>query len=119
VFSDVDLANVTSIQYFDPSGASLGTFAVPNGTGNQTFSFLGVFFNAGEMIGRVRITNGNVALGAGVTDQNGNPRDLVVMDDFLYSQPTAAVPEPSTILTGLAGLSLFFIARVKKSRRAE
>ena len=113
VFSDVDLANTTSIQYFSTLGASLGTFFVPASLGTQTFSFLGVSFNAGEMIGRVRITSGNRALGAGVTDQNGDLRDVVVMDDFLYGEPTA-VPEPATILTGLAGLSLVVIARRRK-----
>ena len=113
VFSDVDLANTTSIQYFDTSGVSLGTFFAPSLVGSQTFSFLGVSFNAGEMIGRVRITNGNAVLGTSVTDQNGNPRDLVVMDDFIYGQP-AAVPEPATVLSGLAGISLLFFARRRK-----
>ena len=117
VFSDVDLANTTSIQYFSTAGISLGTFFVPAQFGSQTFSFLGVSFNAGEMIGRVRITNGNRALGAGVTDQNGDLRDVVVMDDFIYSEP-AGVPEPATILTGLAGLSLVVIARRRKLTNA-
>ncbi|HUS06045.1 MAG TPA: hypothetical protein VMZ52_07115 [Bryobacteraceae bacterium] len=113
VFSDVDLANTTSIQFFDASNFSLGTFFVPNVSGSQTFSFLGVSFNAGERIRRVRITSGNVALGAGVTDQNGNTRDLVVMDDFLYSEPTG-IPEPATILSALAGFGLLALIRRTK-----
>lgn len=40
VFTDVDLANSTSIQYFDLTGASLGTFPVPAGTvANGSLSF--------------------------------------------------------------------------------
>src|SRR5207247_4625607 len=113
MFSDVDLANTTSIQYFDSANLSLGTFFVPNLAGSQTLSFLGVSFNAGERIGRVRITNGNAALAAGITDQNGNSRDLVVMDDFLYGEP---VPEPSTALLTLVGLAglILTVRRLQK-----
>jgi len=111
VFTDVDRANITSIAYFDSSGSLLGTFFVPNQIGSQTFSFLGVSFNAGERIGRVRITNGNAALGANANDQNGDSNDLVVMDDFIYGEPAAAVPEPGTLLTLAAGLACFAFVR--------
>ena len=86
VFSDVDLANTTSIQLFGPSSNSLGTFFVPALAGSETFSFLGISFSD-PIIARVRITSGNFALGPGVTDQNGDLRDVVVMDDFLYGEP--------------------------------
>lgn len=102
VFTDVDLPNVTSIQYFNAGGASLGTFFVP--TTNNGLSFLGVSgFNEG--IGHVRIISGNIALGP--NDLNGNPGDAVAMDDFLYGEPRPVVPEPSTWLlfaTGVATL---------------
>ncbi len=117
VFSDVDLANTTSIQYFDAAGASLGTFFVPAASGSETFSFLGVSFTEGPIISRVRITNGNVAPGAGVTDQNGDLRDVVVMDDFLFGEPQAIsqVPEPGTLML-LAG-ALAGSAAVRRLRR--
>jgi hypothetical protein len=92
VFSDVDLPDQTTIQFFGPSGEPIGGifggFSVPNTTGSGTFSFLGVDFLS-NVVSRVRITNGTVALGAGVTDQNGATRDLVVMDDFIYGEPNA------------------------------
>jgi hypothetical protein len=105
VFTDVDLANLTSIQFFDPFDVSLGTFNVPvSGAGvvaNEGFSFLGVAFTT-ERIGRVRITSGQGPLGnAGI--------DVVAMDDFIYAEPIAAVPEPETyslLLGGLAWLGL-------------
>lgn len=116
MFSDVDLDNVSSIQFFDGSNVSMGTFFVPALAGSQNLSFLGVLFNAGERIGRVRITNGNAALGAGVNDGGGT--DVVVMDDFIYAEP-AAVPEPGTLLSGLAGLLALVAARRRwKSEKA-
>jgi hypothetical protein len=115
VFSDVDLPNVTSMQFFDINGASLGTFFVPALAGTeQSLSFLGVQFNAGERIARVRITTGNAALSASALD--GGATDLVVMDDFIYSEPQA-VPESSTIVllgTGLVALGFGFMHRRRK-----
>ena len=118
IFTDVDLAATTSIQYFDASNNSLGTFFATNSQGSQTLSFLGVRFDAGERVGRVRITSGNAALGAGVMDFNGDPTDVVAMDDFLYAEPTAAqsaVPEPATVLCIAAGLGMLTLKRRAKS----
>jgi hypothetical protein len=110
IFTDVDLTNTTSIEYFDLNNNSLGVFFVPSAPGDGLFSFLGVSGDAGEKIGRVRITNGNVALGAGVLDQNGATNDLVVMDDFLYSEPSA-VPEPTTLMLSGLGIALLGVLR--------
>lgn len=102
VFTDVDLANATSLQFFDTNNVSLGTFFVP--TSNTGLSFLGIQFNQGERVGRVRITTGNAALGG--LDSSTN--DVVVMDDFIYAEP-AAVPEPATwtMMTFGAGVLAF------------
>jgi hypothetical protein len=107
VFSDVDLAAGTSIQFFDDAGNSIFSRSVLTASGNETFSFLGVQFSAGERVGRVRITSGNSALGP---NENLPTIDMVVMDDFLYAEPTA-VPEPATILLTGAGLLACFLRR--------
>jgi len=115
VFSDVDFANSTSIQFFDISGGSLGTFFAPNGSGvNQSLSFLGVLYNAGESVFRVRITTGTAALSPSAFDSTF---DLVVMDDVLYPEPTA-IPEPSSLLLvslGIGGLALQRSRRKKEN----
>jgi hypothetical protein len=107
IFSDVDLAG-SSLQFFDSSNNSLGTFLVPALLGSGTFEFLGVQFDA-SIVGRVRIVSGNSALGAGIND--GGAIDLAVMDDFLYAEPqaVAAVPEPASMLllgTGVIGIGV-------------
>src|SRR5437867_882702 len=60
IFSDLDTAGSTTIQYFDALGSTLGTFQVPPLAGSQTLSFLGASFPT-SVIGRVRITSGNAA----------------------------------------------------------
>ncbi|MGZ5226674.1 MAG: hypothetical protein ACXWCS_21140 [Burkholderiales bacterium] len=102
VFSDVDIANATTIQFFNLANASLGTFSAPIGSGNETFSFLGVLFNAGEQVSRVRITSGNSALGP---NESLPTTDLVVMDDFIYAEPRA-ITEPASFGLILLGLLL-------------
>jgi len=80
VFTDVEIAGSTTIEYFDAQGQSLGVFPVPVGP-NGGLSFLGVSFDAGEQVSAVRITSGNTALGAATLDGPGV--DVVVMDDFI------------------------------------
>lgn len=114
VFSDVDLANLTSLQFFDLSNLSLGTYYVPASPGtNESLSFLGVRFNAGEQIGRIRISLGNAALAAGVSDTAST--DLVVMDDFIYAEPSSLIPEPGVMFL----LSTALVALVFSRRRCQ
>lgn len=113
VFADVDLANTTSLTFFSDTNSSLGTFFVANSL-NGGLSFLGVDFGS-AVVSRVRIVSGNAALGP----NEGGAVDLVVMDDFLYGEPVAAVPEPSTwamMILGFAGVG--FMAYRRKSKPA-
>jgi hypothetical protein len=82
VFTDVDMGQHNP---FSPDGALLFERAVPAATGDETQSFLGVFFDRGEIVGRVRIVSGNAALGPNET----GARDLVAMDDFIYGEPVS------------------------------
>lgn len=112
IFSDVDLANVSSLMFFDGSNVLLGTFFVPTAAGNEGLSFLGVRFTE-ERIGRVRITAGNQSLGSNSNESIVS--DLVAMDDFIYAEPvavTVAIPEPGTYALMLVGLgAVGFMAR--------
>jgi hypothetical protein len=108
IFTDVDLASSTSVQLFNILGNPLtGVVNVPTGTvpgvafPDQTLSFLGLVANAGEQIGRVRITTGTAALGP--TDNPAQGADMVVMDDFIYAEPRA-VPTPASLTLMSAGL---------------
>ncbi|MBK7929563.1 MAG: PEP-CTERM sorting domain-containing protein [Bryobacterales bacterium] len=109
IFLDVEAANAVSMTFFDlATGQSLGTFYAPAGN-NAGFSFLGVLFNAGEKVGRVRVTTGD-----GGIDTCSS--ECIAMDDFIYGEPQAessAVPEPSTfsLLLGGAALLTFYRRR--------
>ena len=112
VFSDVDLTSNSSIEYFNTANASLGKFFVPSiAGGSQTLEFLGVSFPT-AVISRVRITSGNTVLGAGITD-NGDNRELVVMDDFIYGEP---VPEPAA-MSVIAGAIMIAALRRRRFQR--
>lgn len=85
VLTDVDRNGVSSVEPLDAQGVSLGRYEVPAAPGDAKFSFVAVRPAAGERIARVRITAGNVALGApdSATD------DAVAIDDVLYGEPQA------------------------------
>jgi len=106
VFLDVDLTDTSSLQFFSPNGALLGTAFAP--TTNNGLSFLGLLFT--EPIFRVRITTGNSALGP-----NDGAFDVVALDDFIFAEPQAAVPEPSTLL--LLGVGAIAAGRFRRRRR--
>ena len=95
IFIDVELANLTKIQFFDDREVLIFTLDALV-AGNKGLSFAGAVAKAGERIGRVRLTAGNNTSVS--TDAPGNTNsDVVVMDDFLYAEPLRAVPEPSSL----------------------
>lgn len=95
VFSDVDLTNNTFILFYDAAERQIGAAAIPAvPVANNGLSFLGVSFNAGERVSRVRIVTGNRPLAAGNIDGAGGV-DVVAMDDFIYGEPRATEHHPS------------------------
>ena len=113
VFTDIDLAGSTSLTFFGANNLLLGTWDAPSITGNETLSFLGVLFGD-PIVSRVRITSGNAALGV---NESGNI-DLVVMDDFMFGEPTlaAAVPEPASWAMMLIGFGAIGFSMRRKGR---
>lgn len=105
VFTSVN-APGTSIQYFDPEGASLGTFIVPT-SGPAGLSFFGVAFNAGERVARVRIVTGTAA-----TPANDAPpaSDIAVMDDFIYSEPLVLTVSIDDVVVSEGGSAVFTVS---------
>ena len=96
IFTDVDESNgigprlrranprgdSTLMEYFDRDGRLIFSSFVPASPGDASLSFFGILFEDAR-IARVRITTGNVA--PGPDDDNEN--DIVMMDDFFYSEP--------------------------------
>lgn len=105
VFTDVDNSPLASLQFYDVDGKFLGGFSAP--AANNGLSFLGVWFNGTEQIGRVRIFAGSPPLMPGLDDGGmGGLADVVAMGPFFFSEPLA-IPEPSTaalLSVGLLGL---------------
>ncbi len=89
VFSDVDVAGSTGILVFDMFGRKLGRILAPVRTDARGASFVGVVFRT-PIIGRVVLVSGNGALSPVEKDvSQGGRLDLVVMDDFIYGEPSA------------------------------
>jgi uncharacterized protein (TIGR03118 family) len=91
IFTDVDTANNTRMQFFDVNGVLITDQAVPAQAGSGSLSFFGVTIS-NRPIARVRIISGQFSLGP--NDNPATDTDLVVMDDFIYSEPVAIVSGP-------------------------
>jgi hypothetical protein len=104
VFTDVDMANSTSIEFFDFRGTSL----LKQNALVGSLSFLGVIFSP-EQITRVQIASGNTDLGLGLADSA--TIDAVAMDDFIYAEPRAIPAPPALVLLAVGLLAAGVVAR--------
>jgi hypothetical protein len=89
VFEDVGRAHSTRIEYYDINGRRILDIAAPRRSDANGISFVGAVFDS-AVVARVRIISGDTPLGADVTDNvkgEGQKRDLVAMDDFIYGEP--------------------------------
>jgi hypothetical protein len=87
IFSDVDRAGSTRIDFFDQDERFLGSVTAPARPGSQEFSFVGAVFPA-SVVSHVFIISGDSALSATTNDvTTAGTKDLVVMDDFIYGEP--------------------------------
>lgn len=113
IFTDVEAENSSFIEYFSGT-RSLGKFAVPASQNSGESQFLGVLFDD-PIVTDVTLTVGDKALFSfdGTTIKSfgaedlANGIDLAVTDDFVFAEPTTAVPvpEPTTSL----GMLLFSV----------
>jgi hypothetical protein len=89
VFLDVDKFGSSGIELLGENGVDLGIFFAPVRSDRRGASFVGVAFR-NPMITHVHIRTGDGVLAANQIDiSDGGPRDLVVMDDIIYGEPTA------------------------------
>jgi hypothetical protein len=100
IFLNVELANKSSIEYFNGS-TSLGKFFVPVGSFGQA-EFLGVLFK-NPVVTRVRLTLGTAPIfnfdgtssTAGQSDDPGAGVNLVAADNFVFSEPALTTVKPT------------------------
>ena len=87
VFTDVDLANVSKLEFFDAVGNPiLSRDVLPTGVRNEGLSFLGVTLPAGVLAAKVRVTAGSAPIDSPFAFP---PPDGVAVDDFIFSEPVA------------------------------
>lgn len=86
MFADVSLATSTVVLLYAPDGSQLAAVAAQAEEGG--LSFVGVSFDAGEVVDHVVIRVGTHALSA--SNNDGAGVDVVAMDDFIYGEPRPA-----------------------------
>jgi len=87
VVVDVDLPNTSRLQAYDRDDNLIADVAVPTRADPDEYSLVGVTFET-PVIARVVLILGDTPIGAGINDlSSGGTKDVVVLDDFLYSEP--------------------------------
>jgi hypothetical protein len=85
VVVDADKSTSTFLEFFNDT-RSLGTYYVPAHTAGSNFSFLGVYFK-NEVITMVKVGHEGRLVDGEKDISDGGSKDLVVFDDFIYSEP--------------------------------
>ena len=114
VFTDVEIANSTKLEFFDGQDQLLHTESAPafpfiGSDSFGSFSFVGVMFDA-PVVARVHITSGDFDA-AFVPVPGGAASDAVAMDDFIYGEPTVVPLPPALLLLGASLMSLGWARR--------
>jgi len=84
VFTNVALPFSTALEFYNSDGLLLGRYYAPVAPGG--LSFIGVAY-ANKMVARVRVIPGNAALGT--ADNPAGGVNIVVVDDFIYGEPSS------------------------------
>ena len=98
VFSSVDKANVSYLEFFDEQNQSIarvyspsqshGPFPFPGPAVSDKFSYTFVgYYDPAARIARVRIVSGEVPINMGADDLPIGNQDVVAFDDVYYSEP--------------------------------
>lgn len=117
IFSDVDVLGSTSMSFFDVDGDLLLERDVLAGSGDGTFSFLGIAFDE-PVVARVEITSGSIVFTEdGLPGAVLGPADAVAMDDFIFGEPTPAAVAPVPLPASAPLLPLGFGAMIALRRR--
>lgn len=120
VFTDVDKADVTKMEFYDSNGDLIHTEVVQAGAqAQESLSFAGVQFTE-NCVMSVVITTGDTGLDVGVEETVANGVDVVAMDDFIYSEPLpmTSCGLPTAIIEGIGADSNAIDATVQSYKDA-
>jgi hypothetical protein len=116
VFTDIEVGTSTRLEFYNYSGDLIHSVFAP-GSGvedsQKTLSFAGTTFSA-PVVAMVKIYAGNCDLSL----RPSGCVDSVAMDDFIFGEPIAAVPEASTAAMLIGGLAVLTIgSRARRQRK--
>lgn len=106
IFTDVDIAGLSSIEFYDINDSLIHTQDVLTASGG--LSFAAAFWDDGTRISRVRLNLGDTPL-----DSYAGIGDAVALDDFIYGEPIA-VPTPG-VFTLFAASGCMISVRRRRS----